>query len=339
MENNNSLTSSSSANSQFKFRNLHPKIFMGTASDRYAGWMDQIYTRARYEDRVTRRTKKVGKTNFQEATLPVESVTEYFEHFSVLEIDYTFYSLLRDPDGQPTKNFHVLKTYSEYISEKDRVVLKVPQAISAQKIRHGKSFIENDTYLDPEIFTKQFYQPAADILGPSLSGMIFEQEYQRKNERKPVQEMAAELDQFFDTIPNDTRYHVELRTGAYLGLPVFEVYEKHGIGQVLSHWTWLPRLKNQLATAEGKNFNAGRHRIIRLMTPHGMRYEDAYARAFPFDNLIQGMIQPEMIQDTVDIMRQGIEDNIETSIIINNRSGGNAPLIAEKIASAFLGRI
>ena len=69
MENNHTSTSSSGNSSQFKFRDLHPQIFMGTASDRYAGWMDQIYTRTRYKDRITRRTKKVGRANFQEETL------------------------------------------------------------------------------------------------------------------------------------------------------------------------------------------------------------------------------------------------------------------------------
>ena len=332
-------TSGSAPTDQFRFRHLHPKIFIGTASDRYAGWMDQIYTRKHYEAQISKRSKKVGGHSFQEATLPVESVTEYFQHFSVLEIDYTFYSLLLDKDGQPAKNFHVLKTYGQYIPEGERVVLKIPQVISAQKVRHGKSFIANETYLDPDIFIKQFYEPAVSLLGNRLAGMIFEQEYQRKNERKPVQELAAELDQFFGSIPKDTRYHIELRTGAYLNAPVFQVLEKHGAGQVLSHWTWLPRLKNQLAAADGKNFNSGRNRIVRLMTPHGMRYEDAYARAFPFDKLVDGMVQPEMMQDTVDIMRKGIEENIETHIIVNNRAGGNAPLIAEKIAGVFSGRV
>ena len=46
-----------------------------------------------------------------ETSLPVESVEEYFEHFRVLEIDYTFYSLLMDEDGKPTQNYHVLKRY------------------------------------------------------------------------------------------------------------------------------------------------------------------------------------------------------------------------------------
>jgi hypothetical protein len=29
----------------FHFRNLHPQVFIGTASDRYAGWIGQIYSR------------------------------------------------------------------------------------------------------------------------------------------------------------------------------------------------------------------------------------------------------------------------------------------------------
>jgi len=35
-------------------------------------------------------------------------VGEYFEHFPVLEIDFTFYRLLLDQEGQPTQNYHGL---------------------------------------------------------------------------------------------------------------------------------------------------------------------------------------------------------------------------------------
>ncbi len=52
--------------------------------------------------------------------------------------------------------------------------------------------------------------------------------------------MTASLDKFFQAIPQDNRYHLELRTDLYLREPVFEVLEKHGIGQALSHWTRLP---------------------------------------------------------------------------------------------------
>ena len=148
----------------FQFRNLHPKIFIGTASDRYAGWLGQIYTRERYEGRITRRTNTVGGKSFVEETLPVESVKEYFEHFSVLEIDYTFYAFLLDEDGKPTQNFHVPKRYREHMKEDDVIVLKVPQAITAQKLRQGGRYTDNETYLNAEMFIKRFYEPANEIL-------------------------------------------------------------------------------------------------------------------------------------------------------------------------------
>ena len=72
---------------EFNFRDLHPNVFMGTASDRYAGWVGQIYSRDRYQDKISIRTKKVGGRTFQENVLPVESVEEYFQHFSILELD------------------------------------------------------------------------------------------------------------------------------------------------------------------------------------------------------------------------------------------------------------
>ncbi|MDZ7700546.1 MAG: DUF72 domain-containing protein [Deltaproteobacteria bacterium] len=73
-----------------------------------------------------------------EETLPVESVEEYFQHFPVLEIDYTFYSPLLDGKGEPTRIFHVLSRYQQHMNQDDRTVIKVPKAITAQKIRQGK---------------------------------------------------------------------------------------------------------------------------------------------------------------------------------------------------------
>lgn len=320
----------------FPFRNIHPRILLGTASDRYAGWVGQIYTRERYEGRTTRRTHTVGGKAFVEETLPVESVAEYFDHFSVLEIDYTFYSLLLDEALKPTQTLHVLRRYREHMKETDRLVLKVSQGVSAQKVRRGGRYLPNETYLNAGMFTDRFYGPVIEVLGSTLAGMIFEQEYQRKQDRLPADRMAEALDRFFESVPKDPRYHLELRTEGYLSAPVFQVMEKHGVGQVLSHWTWLPPLGKQLAKADHRVFNGGKRRIVRLMTPIGMRYEDAYAKAHPFDKLVEGMLQPQMVRETVDLMRLAIEENVETSILINNRAGGNAPLIAQRVVEQFL---
>jgi hypothetical protein len=158
----------------FHFRNLHPQIFFGTASDRYAGWVGQIYSPDRYQGRITKRTKTIAGKSFIEEVLPVDSVEEYFSHFAILEIDFTFYRPLLDQDGRPTQNYQVLKTYSQYLKADDRIILKVPQIITAPKLRREEEYIENAAYLNPKIFTEQFYEPAVNLLGANLTGFIFE---------------------------------------------------------------------------------------------------------------------------------------------------------------------
>lgn len=322
---------------RFHFRDIHPDIYLGTTSDRYAGWIGQIYSPERYAGRINRRTHAIGGKPFIEEVLPADSVEEYFEHFRVLEIDYTFYQLLTDKDGTPTRNYQVLSRYRRHIKDGDAVILKVPQIVFAQKLCRGTRYLPNEAYLDPELFTEHFYKPALEILGESLSGFIFEQEYQRNQDRLSETQMAYSLEAFFKAVPHDHRYHVELRTESYLTPPVFEVLEKHGVGQVLSHWTWLPPLRKQFARAGQRIFNAARVLVIRLVTPLDMRYEVAYAKAHPFDKMVPGMLQPQMIEETVRLMHQGIEKGIKVYILVNNRTGGNAPLIVQGIAQKFLG--
>ena len=320
----------------FQFRGLHPEVFMGTASDRYAGWLGQIYSKELYGDRISRRKKTVGGKSYVEEVLPVESVEEYFQHFRVLELDFTFYRLLLEEDGEPTTNYHVLSKYRQYLQEGDNLLLKVPQIICAQKLWRGRQFVENERYLEREVFTRQFYEPAVDILGSFLAGFIFEQEYQRKQDRVSPRDLATDLDLFFEEVPKDDRYHLELRTEPYLTSPVFAMMEKHGVGQVLSHWTWLPSLKKQFASSGGRFLNARGQSIVRLMTPRGARYQEAYAQAHPFDSLVDSMLNPAMVEETAELMWEAIDQGVRINIIVNNRAGGNSPLIGQQIAWRFL---
>jgi uncharacterized protein YecE (DUF72 family) len=319
----------------FRFRGLHPHIFIGTASDRYAGWIGQVYSAEKYQGRITHRSHAVGGKVFREDVLPVDSVREYFEHFSVLELDYTFYRTLLTPEGEPTSNYHVLRNYTRYLDKDDRIVLKVPQEVSALKIRRGNQMAANPNYLNSRLFVDQFYLPANTLLGAHLAGMVFEQEYQRKEDRIPIPQLVSTWDAFFESLPRDTRYHLELRTEAYWSPPVFEVLEKHGVGQVLSHWTWLPPLSRQVARSGGRWVTAGRVGLVRLMTPIGKRYEEAFAQAHPFDKLVEGMLSPGLVQDTVALMNRATERELDLYLIINNRAGGNAPLIAQEISRKF----
>ena len=322
---------------RFFFRDLHPGLRLGTASDRYAGWIGQVYTEGRWS--TASRTKRVGGRSFQERVLPVESVGEYFRHFEILEVDFTFYAPLLDEKLNPSRTFHLLRSYREHFEPDARLILKAPQAVFARKVRRGKGFVENRDYLNAELFVRRFYEPARSLLGEHLAGILFEQEYQRKQERGAPEAFAAGLDRFFGACPEDPDYHVEVRTDAYLTPPLFEMLERRGIGQVLSHWTWLPTLRAQLLKAGGRFFNRGNQCVVRLMTPRDVRYEEAYRRAFPFDRLVEGMLSPGMIEDAVGIAGDALREDVRVNMVVNNRAGGNAPLIARRFARSFLRRI
>ena len=320
----------------FLFRSLHPGVRLGTASDRYSGWTGQIYSDSLYEGRITSRRKTVGGRPFTEKVLPVDSVREYFEHFAILEIDATFYQSLIDREGKLTRNYHLLSAYREFLQEDDMILLKVPQSVFAPKVPARGKYVDNPEYLDAEAFTSRFYEPAVRILEPFLGGFIFEQAYQRKKDRSTVGETAGSLDEFFSAVPRDNRYHVELRTAGLMSAEVFSVFEKYGLGQVLAHWTWLPSLIEQFDKSGRTFFNSGQRVVIRLLTPRGKRYEETYVEAFPFDSLVDGMLSHRMIDETVELMRIAIEEGVRIDVIINNRAGGNAPLIARAIADKFL---
>lgn len=320
----------------YRFRDIHPSLFLGTTSDRYAGWMGQIYTADRYEGRITSRTKVLEGKTFYEEVLPVDSVSEYFTHFPALELDFTFYRPLLDIKGEPTSNFRVLESYVRHVGPGDRLIIKVPQAVTALKINRGKSFIENPEYLNAGLFTRRFYEPAVALCGPSLHGFIFEQEYSRKSEGGDAETLASGLDRFLKEIPDDDRYHFEIRTGRFLDDPLFQVLNSYGAGLVFSHWTWLPRLAEQMEKAGEKVSNRANFQVVRLLTPRGMNYSRTYATSHPFDRMTDGQLRDDMIEDTVEVIQGVIHRGKRLFLLINNRFGGNAPDTARILLDRLL---
>ena len=68
-----------------------------------------------------------------------------------------------------------------------------------------------------------------------------------------------------------------------------------------------------------------------LITPLRISYEGSYAKAFPFDKMIP-MLDSEMIEDTAKILNEATKEKIQVNLIVNNRAGGTAALIPQKIA-------
>lgn len=323
----------------YAFRGLFPFVRFGTASDRYAGWIGQIYPE-HYAKAVKVRKRKLGAHTFEERTLPISSVRDYFEHFEVLELDFTFYRPLLDAEGRPTNNLFVLEQYADHAPPEARFLLKAPQTFFARKLRRSREgkvvYEENPSFLDAEGAAKQFLEPARSLLGERLAGVLFEQEYQRRAESPDPMENIAELDGFFRELPGDVQAHLELRSPHLLVPPYFDWLADRGLGFVFSHWTWLPPLREQWRRC-GERFTAADGTVVaRLLTPLRMPYAEAYALAYPFDRPVPELSETkqarDMVLDAVALALRAEAHGAVLHLIANNRAWGNAPALVQTIA-------
>jgi len=69
-----------------------------------------------------------------------------------------------------------------------------------------------------------------------------------------------------------------------------------------------------------------------------MSYEESYAKAFPFDKMVPGMLEPEMIEDTAKIMNEAQKNKVQVNLIINNRAAATLPNRREDGRLASLGK-
>ncbi len=323
----------------YDFRALSNATVFGTASDRYAGWIGQIYPES-YTEEVSSRNRKLGGQTYQERTLPISSVADYFQHFEVLEIDFTYYRPLRDPDLSPSSNAFVLEQYAAAAPEHAQFLLKAPQQYFTRILRRSRDgetvYLENEDFLNANAYIKQFLEPAQETLGNRLKGIIFEQSYQRVADSPSDVQNIAELDSFFKDLPNNVQGHLEIRSPHLLTPAYFAWLESAGLGFVFSHWTWLPALRDQWQRCNQRFSAEDRSVIVRLLTPLRLSYAKAYAQAHPFDKPVDAIVNSQggnnMILDTTALAFQAYRQEAQLHIIANNRAWGNSPALAQAIA-------
>ncbi len=327
----------------YDFRHVHPRLAFGTASDRYAAWIGQVYPE-RWRSEVQTRKKRVGGASFEERQLPIASVRDYFEHFSVLEIDFTFYRPLLEDDGEPGTNYFVLQNYVEHAPADARFLLKAPQAFAARTLRRsgkgGPRYEDNPTYLDAPAYTRQFLDPAVALLGDRLRGVLFEQEYTRVAESPDPEMFVANLDGFFRDVPREVQTHLEVRSPHLLVPAYLDWLAESGLGFVFSHWQYLPSIKEQWERVGGRFTAADGNVVLRLLNPRGMSYGDAFVAAYPFEGPVEALAGTpqarQMVDEATALAYRAVEEEATLNVIANNRAWGNSPDLAAAVAARFL---
>jgi uncharacterized protein YecE (DUF72 family) len=325
---------------RYEFHEVHPNVRFGTASDRYAGWIGQIYPEETYATKISSRKRKLGGEQYEERRVPVDSVRDYFEHFGCLEIDFTFYRPLLEADGEPSNNYGVLEKYLDHAPDDAAFFLKAPQMYFARSLRRGGEFVDNDDFLDLDAYLRTFHEPAHELAGDRLAGIIFQQEYQRVSDSPSPEANVEELDAFFSEIPGGAQVHLELRSEHLLEPVYFDWLQERGLGHVFSHWTWLPAIRDQWRMS-GERLTADDDQVVtRLLTPRDTKYAQAYAMAYPFDEPVPEICDTEqardMVLDVTALTYRAEAQNALLNVIANNRAWGNAPDLARTISHRIL---
>jgi len=276
-------------------------IWIGTSSWKYPGWLDQVYTRERYQTR-----GKVSQKRFE-----AECLAEYAETFPIVCGDFSFYQFPSPEYWQ--KLFASAPPGLQF-------ALKVPEEVTAEVFpkhaRYGpRAGMVNESYLNEDALAALFLEPLEpyrDRIGP----LIFEFGARGASPR----EFAAKLDPFLGALPPTFRYAVEVRNREYLQPRYFEILRQHRAAHVLNAWTKMPLLSEQIAMPDA--FPAD-FTVVGALLRQGRAYEDAVQQFTPYDQVRDE--NPEARDALRAVIRRMREERRATYIFVNNRLEGNAP--------------
>ena len=277
------------------------RIFIGTSSWKYDGWLGQVYTRERYLSR--------GK--FSQKTFEAECLKEFAETFPIVCGDFSFYQF-------PTPEFW--KKLFTGSPPQLQFALKVPEEVTAEVFprhpRYGpRAGRTNEAYLNADAFRAMFLEPLEPYRS-RIACLIFEFGARGASPK----EFVAQIAPFFDLLPDTFRYSVEVRNREFLVPLYFDALKEYRAAHVFNAWTKMPPLEEQIAIPGA--FTAD-FTVVRALLRAGRAYETAVATFAPYSEIQDE--NPEGRKALRDLIARMKEERRTSYIFANNRFEGNAP--------------
>jgi uncharacterized protein YecE (DUF72 family) len=277
------------------------RIWIGTSSWKYEGWLGQIYRPDRYLSR--------GK--FSKKRFDAECLVEYAETFPVVCGDFSFYQF-------PSPEFW-RKLFGAAPAQL-QFALKVPEEVTCEVFprhpRYGpRAGMKNEAYLNVDALRALFLD-LLESYATRVPVLIFE----FGARTAAPHEFIDRLDAFLGALPATLRYAVEVRNRDYLGSRYFDCLRKHNVAHVFNSWTKMPPIAGQIAMPGA--FTAD-FTVTRALLRPGRAYEDAVAIFTPYDRVQDE--NPEARDALRELIRRMRQDRLAAYIFVNNRLEGNAP--------------
>jgi uncharacterized protein YecE (DUF72 family) len=282
-------------------------VRFGASSWNYPGWRDLVYHR-----------------EYQPRGASARMLEEYaaFPLFGTIGIDSSFYA----PPSEAT-----LAAYAERLPAGFPCVSKVWNQITVHtfskaqdKARAGKV---NPDFLNPEVFLEAVYQPYRQYFADHTGPFVFEFQAIAPYNGPGPEAFAARLDEFFEALPREGMYAVEIRNEEFLIPMYFAVLREHGVAHVFNSWTRMPSIGDQLDLPGSVS---GPFLVSRALLRPGRSYDEAVDVFAPYDRIREP--NPPLRHDLVRLVETAVRTRIPAYLLVNNRAEGSAPLTIAEVA-------
>jgi uncharacterized protein YecE (DUF72 family) len=282
-------------------------VFVGTSSWKYLGWLDQLYTPARYEYR-----GKVAKTRFER-----DCLAEYAEVFKTVCVDAAYYDF-------PRREY--LQKLAEAVPADFRFGFKVTDALTLKKfpnlprfgIRAGKP---NENFLNADLFAAAFLKPCEEIRS-KVGVLMFEFTRFWPSDYEHGRDFVADLNKFLGDLPKGWPYAIELRNKHWLQPDYFKCLARHQVAHVFNSWDAMPPVSEQMALPG--SWTNPKLCAARFLLKPGRKYEEAVKTFQPYDKLKETNPEARAAGKALIATGKTTEPDRKTFIYVNNRLEGNA---------------
>lgn len=289
---------------------LPAALYLGTSSWSFPGWQGLVYHDAYTESRLAR------------SGLPA-----YAKHplLHTVGIDRTFYAPISEAD---------FARYATQVPDHFRFLAKAPMAITSSYLRSEQGeFTDSPYFLDVDYAVREFIEPCLRGLGHKAGPLVFQFPPQGHRTTSDPDRFINRLYRFLIALPHDSSplYAVEIRDPALMTHRFFMCLKTTGTHYCLASHARMPAPQTQW-DAMRRVIETG-PLIARWSLHSGFKYEDAKARYFPFNKLVDE--DPTTRQFLVEACLQALSHHQPCFVIVNNKAEGSAPLSIQKLAAAI----
>jgi uncharacterized protein YecE (DUF72 family) len=282
---------------------LPDTLRMGTSSWSFPGWRGLVYDAAETPSSLAR-----------------QGLRQYARHplLRTVGLDRSYYAPVPAED---------LRRYADQVPADFVCCVKAPAAITAYVIKGSPRPEPNPDFLSAPRFIEEMIVPFQRWFAPHTGPFIFQFPPLPGRATLEPGAFAEMLDSFFDRLPREAEYAVEIRDRSLLTDAYRRVLERNGAVHVCNYWSAMPMPGEQaeLVVPPSSPFT-----MVRLLMRPGTRYEQQRETMAPFNRIVQQ--DEHMRRDVAALLGRAAARGQRAFLLVNNKAEGSSPLTIEAIA-------